>query len=139
VVGETLDKVMSLPVEIAVRRLVAAAVDGHRVNPKLHCVLAEQIPRIGLLEGVEAVNHEAHRLFRAYLEKNGDEVAVADVGLAAFVCATSIEALAHNAVLHCPELSSDEMIQRLIDETSRLIVGYLKPVSKSSGVRRQVA
>ena len=48
--------------------------------------------------------------------------------LAAFVCVTSIEALTHNAVLHHADLSSDEAVGALIDETTRLILGYLKPV-----------
>jgi hypothetical protein len=50
---------------------------------------------------------------------------VADVDLAAFVCATSIEALAHNAVLHHAEMFRDDAARRLNDETSAHILGYL--------------
>lgn len=122
------EEVGSLPVEDAIRRLVAVAIEAHRVDPDLHCVLAEQIPHTGPLESVGGVNYEAHALFRAYLESHRDKLYVADVGLAAFVCATSIEALAHNAVLHHAEMSSDEAAEALIDEATRLIVGYLRPV-----------
>lgn len=55
--------------------------------------IAPQIPRTGRLENVEAFNREAHALFRAYLEDHRDEVHVTDLGVAAFVCVTSIEAL----------------------------------------------
>jgi hypothetical protein len=48
------------------------------------------------------------------------------VGLAAFVCVTSIEALAHTAVLHRSKMLSDEVVRTLVDETTRLVVGYLK-------------
>ena len=128
-VGVALDELGSLPVEAAVRRLIGVAIDGHRVNPELHRVLAEEVPRTGDLEGLRYVNEDAGRRFRQFLEEHRDEVAVQDLDLAAFVCATSIESLTHNAVLHRPELCSDEMAMRLIDETSRLIVGYLNSPS----------
>jgi AcrR family transcriptional regulator len=127
-----LEEVLALPVEAGVRRLVEVSIEGHRVNPRLHLVLAEQIPRTGVLEGVEAINDEAHRLFRTYLESHRDELTVTDVGLAAFVCATSIEAMTHNAVLHRPELlASDKAVEQLVDEATRLILGYLKPAERS--------
>src|SRR3982751_1734405 len=44
-----LEEVLAQPVERAVRRLVAMAVRAHRVDPRLHRVLAEQIPRVGKL------------------------------------------------------------------------------------------
>lgn len=119
-------EVASQPVEKAVRRLVAVAIEAHRIDPKLHRVLAEQIPRTGRLENVEAFNREAHALFKGYLEDHSDELRIADRGLAAFVCVTSIEALAHTAVLHSSEKLSEEAISTLIDETTRLVVGYLQ-------------
>ena len=126
VVQSALAEAISLPVEDAVRRLVAMAVEAHRVDPELHCVLAEQIPRTGRLENADSVDRQAHAAFRDYLESRKEELAVTDVGLAAFICATSIEAVAHNAVLHHAEMSSDPAVQALIDEASCLIVGYLK-------------
>jgi AcrR family transcriptional regulator len=53
-----LAEVMSQPLQQGVRKLVAVAVKAHRVDPKLHRVLAEQIPRVGTLEKVEAFNRE---------------------------------------------------------------------------------
>ncbi|HMH69542.1 MAG TPA: TetR/AcrR family transcriptional regulator, partial [Pinirhizobacter sp.] len=49
-----LAEVLALPVEKGVRRIVALAVKAHRVDPKLHLVLAEQIPRVGKLEELGA-------------------------------------------------------------------------------------
>ena len=114
------------PVESAARKLIAVAIEAHRIDPKLHRVLAEQIPRTGRLKDVEAFNREAHALFKSYLESHGNELRVADPGLAAFVCVTSIEALAHTAVLHNSEKLSSEAAEALIDEATRLVVGYLK-------------
>lgn len=123
--GELVE-VMTRPVEIAVREIVALAVKGHRVNPKLHRVLAEQIPRVGKLEDVEVLNRENFALFRRFLEGRRDELLVDDLELASFVCVTAIEALTHNAVLHHPEMVSDKTMEALIDAGARLVIGYLK-------------
>src|SRR5262245_35498734 len=45
-----LAEVLAAPVEKAMRKLIAVAVKAHRVDPELHRVLAEQIPRVGKLE-----------------------------------------------------------------------------------------
>lgn len=120
-----LAEVLVQPVEKSVRKLVAVAVKAHRVDPKLHGVLAEQIPRVGKLEKLEPFNRENYTLFRAYLESHRDELRVDDLELASFVCVTSIEALTHNAVLHGSAMLTDEGAARLIDEVTRLVVGYL--------------
>jgi hypothetical protein len=47
-----------------------------------------------------------------------------DLGLAAFVCVTSIEALTHTAVLH-RKVVAGEAAEALVEEATRLVVGYL--------------
>src|SRR6185312_9163489 len=124
VVRGELAQAASQPIEQGVRTLVAAAVKAHRVDPKLHRVLAEQIPRVGKLEKVETFSRENYALFKAYLQSRRDEIRVADLELAAFVCVTSIEALTHTAVLHYETVSEDAM-EALVDQATRLVVGYL--------------
>jgi AcrR family transcriptional regulator len=121
-----LAEVLAQPVEKAMRKLVAVAVKAHRVDPKLHRVLAEQIPRVGKLEELETFDRDNYTLFRTYLESHRNELRVDDLELASFVCVTSIEALTHNAVLHYPKMLSDETMEALIDEAARLVTGYLK-------------
>jgi AcrR family transcriptional regulator len=121
-----LAEAMSQPVEDAVRKIIAVAVKAHRVNPKLHRVVAEQIPRVGKLENVETFNRDNFALFRTYLDRHRDELRVDDLELASFVCVTSIEALTHNAVLHHSKALSDEAMEKLVDEGTRLVVGYLR-------------
>ncbi|HVT51758.1 MAG TPA: TetR/AcrR family transcriptional regulator [Dongiaceae bacterium] len=125
-VQSELAEILALPLEPAVRRLVAIAVRAHRVDPKLHCVLAEQIPRIGRLAEAARFDPENFTLFRTYLERHREEVRVDDLELAAFICVTAIEALTHNAVLHYSKMLSDDRMEALIDEGARLITGYLK-------------
>ena len=118
------------PLEPAVRKLVAVAIQAHLLDPKLHRVLSEQIPRTGRLENADASTREAHALLRAYIQAHRDECRKVDPDLAAFVCVTSIEALAHNAVLHGAEKLTDEAVATLVDEATRLVVGYLQPAGK---------
>lgn len=121
-----LAELATCPLAQGVRKLIAVAVKAHGVDPKLHRVLAEQIPRVGRLENVEAFNSRNYTLFREYLESRRDEIGTSNLGLASFVCVTTIEALTHNAVLHGSKVLSDDDMEALVDEGTRLIVGYLK-------------
>lgn len=123
--GELAD-VLTQPVENAVRTLIEVAVRAHRVDPRLHRVVAEQLPRVGELEKLATFNRENFALFRAYLESRRDELCVDDLELASFVCVTTIEALTHNAVLHHAKVMSDERMNKLIDEATRLVTRYLQ-------------
>lgn len=116
----------SCPLAQGVRRLIAMAVKAHALDPKLHRVLAEQIPRVGRLEDVEAFNSRNYTLFRDYLESRRDEIGAANLELASFICVTTIEALTHNAVLHGSKLLPEGAMKALVDEGTRLIVAYLR-------------
>jgi len=119
-----LAEALKLSMEEAVRRLVSIAVKAHRIDPKLHRALTEQIPRVGRLENVEFFNRQYYALFENYLKSRRGELSVTDLGLAAFVCVTSIEALTHTAVLHRKMVSAEE-VDALIEQGTRLVVGYL--------------
>jgi AcrR family transcriptional regulator len=120
VVRAALLKAASRPIEIGVRELVAAGINAHRVDPKLHRVL-----------------------FRGYLEAHRSEIEVADLDLAAFILVTTVEALTHAAVLHRADVLADERRQvgEFVDEVTRLVLGYLRPSSllrqsRRTGVQR---
>lgn len=126
IVRAALAKVALRPVDEAIAALVRVGIDAHRVNPKLHRVLTEQVPRVGRLDSVQAIGRESYALVRAYLEAHRDELAVTDPGLAAFVCVTTVEALTHTAVVDRPDAISDVEAERFIDEVTLLVVRYLK-------------
>lgn len=125
-VRDALAEVEGQPLETGARRLVAAAIDAHRLDPKLHRVLAEQTPRTGALANVEAFNGETYALFRTYLDAHRHEVRAMDLDMAAFVCVTSIEAVTHTAVIHRTDLLTDEAAASLVEEATRLLMGYLR-------------
>jgi len=126
VTRNALVKVAARPIEVAAREFVSVAIDAHRVNPKLHGVLSEQIPRVGRLENIEANVREGYALVRGYLEAHRDEIDVEDLDLAAFVVVTVVEALTHAAVLRRPDILTDEKARRFVDDVTRLVVRYLR-------------
>jgi AcrR family transcriptional regulator len=126
---DALIKVAMQPVGEAIRELVKLGIDTHRVNPKLHRVLTEQVPRVGRLDNVQAIDRQVYALVRAYLDAHRDEIQVADVELAAFVCVTTVEALTHAAVIYRPDVLSDEKANTFIDEVTRLVLRYLRPAA----------
>lgn len=125
-VRATLTEISDMPIEKAVRRLVTVAIEAHRIKPELHRVLAEQIPRAGKLD-VEASNREVHTLARAYFDGHREEMRKIDLDVATFICVSTIEAIAHNTVLNQAEMLSDKMVRTLVDETTRMVVGFLRP------------
>lgn len=126
VTRKALVKAAARPIEVAAREFVSVAIEAHGVNPKLHGVLAEQIPRIGRLQNIEALQQEGYAFVRDYLDAHRDEIDVADPDLAAFICVTAIEALTHAAVLRRPDILAGEKAQRFVDDVTRLLVRYLR-------------
>jgi AcrR family transcriptional regulator len=129
-------KVAEQPVEVGARELVAAAIDAHRVDPKLHRVLAEQVPRIGRLEDIDAVERRGGAFLQSYLDAHRDEIDVADVNLAAFVLTTTVEALTHVAVLRRPDLLDGDKAGAFVNEVAGLVLRYLRPTDRGGAVGR---
>jgi AcrR family transcriptional regulator len=128
-VQSALLKVGGRPIAFGVRELVAAAIDAHRLDPKLHRVLADEVPRTGRLENIEAIERYAHGFLRDYLEAHRSEIDVADLDLTAFVLVTTVEALTHSAVLSRPDILANEKAGAFIDEVTQLVLRYLQPPS----------
>ena len=126
VARDTFLKVAAEPIEVATRGLVAAGINAHRVDPKLHRVLAEEIPHTGRNANIDSVQQRGREFLRGYLEAHRDEIDIADPDLAAFILVTTIEALTHSAVLRRPDLLSDEKVEAFIDEVTGLVLRYLR-------------
>jgi AcrR family transcriptional regulator len=123
---EALKEVASLDLATAIARIVRAAVDAHRVDPALHRVLDEQVPRMGQLAKIEALQGETFQLVRSYLEERRSEISVRDLDSTTSILVTTVEALTHHFVIHRPGAPERDR-DRFIDEVTRLVVGYLQP------------
>jgi AcrR family transcriptional regulator len=123
---DALKKVASLDLATAMRELVKATLDAHLVDPALHRIFSEQVPRMGQLAKIEALQRETFLLVRAYLEERRKEISVRDLDAATSILVTTVEALTHEFVIRKPD-ALDRDRERFIDEVTRLIAGYLMP------------
>ena len=132
-VRDALKKVTSSDLKTAMRELVKAAVDAHLVDPALHRIFAEQVPRMGQLAKIEALQREAFLLFRTYLEERRDQISVRDLDATTSICVTTVEALTHEFVINKPDALAGDC-DRFIDEVTRLLMGYLMPGSGAKDI-----
>ncbi|SRR5579871_3466626 len=123
---DTIVTVAMRPIEAAAREFVTGGIEAHRVNPELHRVLDEQVPRSEQLRNIEAIDPNIYSLVRGYLEAHRDELDAEDLDLAAFICVTVVEALTHAVVLQRPDLLNGKKSERFVDDVTRLLVRYLR-------------
>jgi AcrR family transcriptional regulator len=118
-----------LTLEGTVRHYLRALVKLHHVDPKLHRVLSEQVPRLkGGLEVVQRTSNQAATLVQGWLEAQRAHVRELDVEVATYVLVTAVEALVHLEVMKRPAQLDDEA---LVEELCHLVLGYLGARSPS--------
>jgi AcrR family transcriptional regulator len=127
-----LEESSSDDLETSMRRLIRAMIDAHRVDPALHRIFDEQIPRIGHLIEIEGVEREGFVLIRNYLERHRDELGVTNLDLATTICTTTVEALTHEIALKSQD-PSDQETDEFVEEVTRMITGYLRPCPSAVG------
>lgn len=115
-------RVAALPISQGVRIVIELTIQAHAVDPELHRVLTEQVPRVGRMKRVHELDALGHRAVTELLKARQDELAIRDPELASFVLCSAIEAIVHRAVLHAPEKLRDP---RLVDEACALVTRYL--------------
>jgi len=108
---------------VAAREIVAAQLDAHMVDPKLHKVLMEQVPRTGRLERLVGVERAMQALVRAELERRLPELRLTNLDVAAFVLVNAVEGVTHAAMMRYPNEVPREELQR---ELTDLLIRYLK-------------
>jgi AcrR family transcriptional regulator len=117
-----LTRVAQLPMAQAVRAVIELTIRAHSVEPELHRVLTEQVPRVGRLARLAEADSICRRMVAGVLATRKDELAITDPDTAAFILVASIESITHRAALFSPERLRDP---RLIDEAVALVTRYL--------------
>ena len=118
-----LAEVATAPMPVAVRTIIVAMFEAHAVDPRLHKVLIEEVPRIGRLENVRAVEREVETLVAALLESRKRELRkTTNVETMALLLVTVVEAVTHAAVI--AELPPPRA-QAVADELTDLVLRYL--------------
>ncbi|MGV3624540.1 MAG: TetR/AcrR family transcriptional regulator [Archangium sp.] len=113
------------PTNIAntVRHYIRAMIAMHALDPKLHRVLVEQVPRLrGGASVVQRSSQHAATLVRSWLETQQQHFRKVDLDVATWMLVTAVEAIAHLEVLPRPEGFDDDA---RVEELSRLVLGYL--------------
>jgi AcrR family transcriptional regulator len=121
-VRSKLAELASAPMPVAVRAMIDAMFAAHAVDPKLHKVLIEEVPRIGQLEMLLAAERETEALVAALLESRKGELRRGDAETMAFVLVHVVEAVTHASVIaeHEPARA-----RRVADELADLVLRYL--------------
>lgn len=121
-VQNALTRSRSQPVDGMLRAVVKASVDAHRMNPALHKVIIEQVPREGKLADALGISQRLGEMLFDDLRQRYAGLDPQRVRLAAFVLETTIEALTHRAVIEGPNWLKTGQIQK---EAHALLGPYL--------------
>jgi AcrR family transcriptional regulator len=121
-VGTKLDRLFDSPLEIAIPEIITAVVAAHAINPRLHQVLSEEIPRSERSPQIQQANERITALLRAYLEHWRDQIQPQNIDLTVFILSRTVDSLCHAAVIEQPHLVSDSQFET---EVSNLLLAYL--------------
>ena len=110
-------------VEEAARTVIRAVFAAHRVNPRLHRVLLEQMPRLGKGDDVDAFERRTQAIIEAFLLAHTSELRSKNVKLAARVAVLAVRGVTLWTVMRSPEeLDNDELVEEITDMVIRYLV-----------------
>jgi len=109
-------------IEQAARTIIRAVFAAHRVNPKLHRVLVEQMARLGTLETLDAFEAQTQALAEQFLASHRAELRPRNVKLAARAAILAVRGVTLWTLLRSPEQLADE---EFIDEITDMVTRYL--------------
>jgi AcrR family transcriptional regulator len=113
--------VVGKPLDEMVEAIIGAMCDAHAVNPELHRVLSEQIPREVIASKVE---EDGASFLLALFATHADIVRKdIDPEIATFLLVHAVEGVCHSAALDRPKLLEDK---RLVKDLARMVSGYLR-------------
>jgi AcrR family transcriptional regulator len=120
IVESKLKGLFDAPIEAMLSEIVKACITAHAVNPTLHKVLEEQVPRVGKLKQIESAEERMTALLRAYLQKH--QIQPQNLDLTVFILGCTLESLTHSAVVKQPHLLQNEDLEQ---EITNLLLSYL--------------
>jgi AcrR family transcriptional regulator len=121
-VESKLTDLFDAPIAVMLSEIVKACIAAHAVNPILHKVLEEQVPRVGKLNQIGSAEERITELLRAYLQKHQNQIQPQNLDLTVFILGCTVESLTHTAVIEQPHLLQDEQLER---EITNLLLSYL--------------
>jgi AcrR family transcriptional regulator len=117
-----LNHLFDSPLEIVVPELIRAVIAAHAINPKLHQVLSEEVPRLGKLIQMEQAQARIAQILTSYLDRWSDSIEPQNLAMTVFILCRTVDALSHAAVIEYPDFIKDD---RFEIEVSNLLISYL--------------
>ena len=108
--------------ETALAAMILASVEAHRINPPLHKVLFEQVPRKQILAEALDVGGKLQAMIESFLRKKSPNISRARARMIALVIETTIEALTHRAIIETPDWLRTGQLEH---EANKLLRPYL--------------
>jgi AcrR family transcriptional regulator len=121
-VESKLNHLFDHPLETTIPELIRAVIAAHAINPRLHQVLNEEIPRSERLHQMQQAEERITVLLRAYLERWNDHTNPRNLEMTVFILGRTVESLCHSAVLEHPDFVTNSQFEQ---EVSNLLLFYL--------------
>jgi AcrR family transcriptional regulator len=121
-VESKLKNLFDAPIENAIPELVKAVIAAHAINPRLHQVLSEEIPRSGRLQQMQKAEERIAELLRLYLMRHSDRIHRQNLEMTVFILGRTVESLCHSAMIEHPSFMSSSQFEQ---EVSNLLLLYL--------------
>jgi AcrR family transcriptional regulator len=118
------------PPETVIPALVEVVIAAHALNPRLHQVLNEEIPRSGRLQQMQKADKRITESIWAYLVRWSDSphqrlrqrIHPQNLEMTVFILSRTVESLCHSAVIEHPGFVSNSQFKQ---EVSNLLLLYL--------------
>jgi AcrR family transcriptional regulator len=110
------------PLEIAIPAFIKAVIAAHAINPYLHQVLSEEIPRSERSQQARKADEHITKVLRAYLVRWNDRIRPQNLEMTVFILKRTIESLCHAAVIEQPDFVSNHQFEQ---EVADLVLLYL--------------
>lgn len=111
-------------IEDGLRSFIRAGATAHRLDPALHKILFEQVPRVGRVAQAMDTSRTVTGALERFLRSHASQLRPGlDPAIAAVVVETALEAIIHKSVIERQDLLAAGTIDR---EAFDLAVGYLR-------------
>ncbi|MGC1310406.1 MAG: TetR/AcrR family transcriptional regulator [Phormidesmis sp.] len=118
IVESVVNQTAHQPIDLALHELVKACVAAHQIDPTLHQVLSEQVPRLNQ----SSAEAKILMLLREFLEQRHDRIQAQNLKLTVFILERTIESLVHAAVIERPEFLQEGQLEEAI---TKLLLSFL--------------
>lgn len=119
---DTVARLGDAPLEVATRELVKAMIEAHAIDPKLHKIFAEQLPRTGRLQRIGEIERYVADRLRLKLEMHRPVLKPKNLDVAVYLLVQLVESAGHGSV-HDPRVRFDTEV--LANEITDLTLAYL--------------